>query len=92
MKIYTRKELEKWLKAHFKPNDPLFALIITKDEIEASYDDIEITNRQFIEACESVNAESEEQNISEEIHSNLEEYVEKAELIKEENLRKAGYE
>ena len=79
MQIYTRKELEKWLKANFKPNDPLFTLIITKDEVEASYDGIEFTNRQFIEACESVNAEGEEQIISEEIHSNLARYVDENE-------------
>jgi hypothetical protein len=79
MQIYTRKELEKWLKANFKPNDPLFAFIITKDEVEASYDGVEFTNRQFIEACESVNTEGEEQIISEEIHSNLAQYVDENE-------------
>lgn len=75
MQIYTRKELEKWLKSNFKPNDPLFTLIITKDEVEASYDGVEFTNKQFVEACEVVDTEGEEQIISEEIHSNLTEYV-----------------
>ena len=79
MQIYTRKELEKWLKTYLKPNDPLFTLIITKDEVEASYDGVEFTNKQFVEACEMVDTEGEEQIISEEIHSNLAEYVDENE-------------
>ena len=82
MQIYTRKELEKWLKTHFKPNDLLFTFILSKDEIEASYDDdIQITNEQFINACEIVDTESEEQNISEQIHSNLAEYIQETEEV-----------
>ena len=82
MQLYTRKELEKWLKTHFKPNDSLFTFILSKDEIEASYDDdIQITNEQFINACEIVDTESEEQNISEQIHSNLAEYIEQTEEV-----------
>jgi hypothetical protein len=75
MQIYTRKELEKWLKTYLKPNDPLFALIILKDEVEAKYEDIKFTNKQFIEACEMVDTESEEQSISEQIDNNLSEYI-----------------
>jgi len=82
MQIYTRKELEKWLKTHFKPNDLLFTFILSKDEIEASYDDdIKITNEQFINACEILDTESEEQNISEQIHSNLAEYIQETEEV-----------
>jgi len=82
MQIYTRKELEKWLKTHFKPNDSLFTFILSKDEIEASYDDdIKITNEQFINACEILDTESEEQNISEQIHSNLAEYIQETEEV-----------
>ena len=89
MQIYTRKELEKWLKTYLKPNDPLFALIILKDEVEARYEDVEFTNKQFIEACEMVDAESEEQSISEQIDSNLAEYIDEANAIEEENCRKS---
>jgi len=82
MQIYTRKELEKWLKTYFKPNDSLFTFILSKDEIEASYDDdIQITNEQFVNACEMVDTESEEQNISEQIHSNISEYIEQTEEV-----------
>jgi len=83
MQIYTRKELEKWLKTYLKPNDPLFALIILKDEVEAKYEDVEFTNKQFIEACEMVDTESEEQSISEQIDSNLAEYIEEKEEVYE---------
>jgi len=83
MQIYTRKELEKWLKTYLKPNDPLFALIIIKDEVEAKYEDVEFTNKQFIEACEMVDTESEEQSISEQIDANLAEHIEEKEEVYE---------
>ena len=81
MQIYTRKELEKWLKSYLKPNDPLFAFIILKDEVEAKYEDVEFTNKQFVEACEMVDTESEEQSISEQIDNNLAEYIEETEEV-----------
>ena len=81
MQIYTRKDLEKWLKTYLKPNDPLFALIILKDEVEAKYENVEFTNKQFIEACEMVDTESEEQSISEQIDSNLAEHIQETEEV-----------
>ena len=49
--------------------------------MEAHYDSVEFTDKQFQDACESVDTESEEQSISESIQEILSEYN----SIEEEN-------
>lgn len=76
MQIFKRKDLVKHLTSHYQPNDLLYVFWISKDEMEASYENVEFTNEQFQDACESVDTESEEQSISESIQEILSENIE----------------
>lgn len=85
MQIFKRKELVKHLTSHYQPNDLLYVFWISKDEMEAHYESAEFTDKQFKEACESVDTESEEQSISDSIQEILLEHTN----IEEENCRKS---
>ena len=76
MQIFKRKDLVKHLTSHYQPNDLLYVFWISKDEMEAHYESVEFTNKQFQDACESVDTESEEQSISDSIQEILAENVE----------------
>ena len=85
MQIFKRKDLVKHLTSHYQPNDLLYVFWISKDEMEAHYESAEFTDKQFKEACESVDTESEEQSISDSIQEILLEHTN----IEEENCRKS---
>ena len=76
MQIFKRKDLVKHLTSHYQPSDLLYVFWISKDEMEAHYESVEFTNKQFQDACESVDTESEEQSISDSIQEILAENVE----------------
>lgn len=85
MQIFKRKDLVKHLSSHYQPNDLLYVFWISKDEMEAHYESAEFTDKQFKDACESVDTESEEQSISDSIQEILLEHTN----IEEENYRKS---
>jgi len=92
MQIFKRKDLVKHLSSHYGANDLLYVFWISKDEMEAHYESAEFTDKQFKDACESVDTESEEQSISDSIQEILAEHIKEEEDIEEENNRKANYE
>lgn len=85
MQIFKRKDLVKHLTSHYQPNDLLYVFWISKDEMKAHYESVEFTDKQFKDACESVDTESEEQSISDSIQEILLEHTN----IEEENYRKS---
>ena len=89
MQVFKRKDLVKHLTKHYEANDLLYAFWISKGEMEAHYESAEFTDKQFKDACESVDTESEEQNISDSIQEILVEHIEEEEDIEEENYRKS---
>jgi len=89
MQIFKRKDLVKHLTSHYQPNDLLYVFWISKDEMEAHYESAEFTNKQFQDACESVDTESEEQSISDTIQDLLAQHIDEQEAINEENYRKS---
>jgi len=92
MQVFKRKDLVKHLSSHYGANDLLYVFWISKDEMEAHYESAEFTDKQFKDACESVDTESEEQSISDSIQEILAEHIDEQEAINEENNRKANYE
>ena len=74
--ITTKTELAKRL-APYKPNEKIFVLLWTKDEFDdgcVNYESDEpVTKRQWEEDIESVDADSFEEQIREEIISSIEE-------------------
>jgi len=75
--ITTKKELSKRL-ASYKPNEKILVLFWTKDEFDdgcgVNYEsDKPVTKSQWEQAIESVDADSFEEQIREEIISNIEE-------------------
>jgi hypothetical protein len=75
--ITTKKELAKRL-ASYKPNEKILVLLWTKDEFDVesgvNYEsDKPVTKSQWEQAIESVDADSFEEQIREEIISNIEE-------------------
>jgi hypothetical protein len=89
MQIFKRKDLVKHLSSHYGANDLLYVFWISKDEMEAHYESAEFTDKQFKDACESVDTESEEQSISDSIQEILAEHIKEEEDIEEENYRKS---
>lgn len=85
MQVFKRKDLVKHLSSHYGANDLLYVFWISKDEMEAHYESAEFTDKQFKEACESIDTESEEQSISDSIQEILLEHTN----IEEENYRKS---
>jgi len=75
MQIFKRKDLVKHLSSHYGANDLLYVFWIAKDEMEAHYESAEFTDKQFKDACESVDTESEEQTISDSIQEILAEHI-----------------
>ena len=75
MQIFKRKDLVKHLSSHYGANDLLYVFWISKDEMEAHYESAEFTDKQFKDACESVDTESEEQSISDSIQEILAEHI-----------------
>ena len=75
--ITTKKELAKRL-ASYKPNEKILVLFWTKDEFDdgcgVNYEsDKPVTKKQWEEAIESIDADSFEEQIREEIISSIEE-------------------
>ena len=89
MQVFKRKDLVKHLSSHYGANDLLYVFWISKDEMEAHYESAEFTDKQFKDACESVDTESEEQSISDSIQEILAEHIKEEEDIEEENYRKS---
>jgi len=89
MQIFKRKDLVKHLSSHYGANDLLYIFWISKGEMEAHYESAEFTDKQFKDACESVDTESEEQSISDSIQEILAEHIEEEKDIEEENYRKS---
>ena len=75
MQVFKRKDLVKHLSSHYGANDLLYVFWISKDEMEAHYESAEFTDKQFKDACESVDTESEEQSISDSIQEILAEHI-----------------
>ena len=92
MQIFKRKDLVKHLTKHYESDDLLYVFWISKGEMEAHYESAEFTDKQFKDACESVDTESEEQSISDTIQNLLAQHIDEQEAINEENNRKANYE
>lgn len=70
MPAYTKKELVKKLNDYYEDKDLIYALHWTKDEFEASFDR-EIKKKDWEFAIESIDTESAEQEIKEQIEERL---------------------
>lgn len=70
MPAYTKKELVKKLNDYYEDKDLIYVLYWTKDEFEASFDR-EIKKKDWEFAIESIDTESAEQEIKEQIEERL---------------------